>query len=410
MNRKLLCLALAVFFSTSSFAFTDSLWIVGAEGLPGDLVTVEVWLQYEGGGPGDSMQSFDIPLTWDANVCTVEGITIGTDFGHWVDQSHSDNVGTDGPPAVPKLVATALGGFGPWPRWVERGTHLAATVDFRIQENAASESTCIDTLMRAFSPPVFLGFVDEGGINTYVPSFSTNCVRVLPYTDSLWIVGGEGVPGGLAQVEVWLEYEGAGGEDMLSAFDIPLTWDAAVCTLELIALGPDFVAERWYHQSRIDNQGVMGAPYVSKVGLSSFHMGPGVSRWFVQRGSHLVAVLHFRILRTAAPFDSACMDTLMEAFSPPIFLGFADMPGIVVYIPSFSTGCIAVVPCTCGDTNGDRRITVADPIYISTYIYKGGNSPICEGDVNLDGRVTSADAIYLLAYIYRDGPEPCNPP
>ena len=232
----------------------------------------------------------------------------------------------------------------------------------------------------------------------------------LAFMDSLWVVGGEGVPGGLVPVEVWLEYEGAGGEDMLSAFDVPLTWEAALGTLELISLGPDFVAERWWHQSRIDNQGVLGAPHISKAGLSSFHMGMGVSRWFVERGSHLAATLDFRILRTAEPFDSACMDTLMKAFSPPIFLGFVDKAGINTCVPSFSTGCIEVVPCICGDCNGDRRITVADAIYISTYIYKGGDAPICEGDVNLDGRVTAGDAIYLLTYVYRDGLEPCNPP
>jgi hypothetical protein len=407
MNQKLLCFVLAAFFSTSSFAFTDSLWIVGAEGRPGDLVTVEVWLQYEGSGPGDSMQSFDIPITWDANVCTVEGITIGTDFGHWVDQSHSDNVGTDGPPAVPKLVATALGGFGPWPRWVERGTHLAATVDFRIQENAASESTFIDTLMRAFSPPVFLGFVDEGGINTYVPSFSTNCVRILPYADSVWIVGGEGVPGGLVPVEVWLEYEGSGPSDSLAAFNIPLTWDANVCTAEAVTIGDDF---RWlWGASKIDNQGTEGPPPVAKLCASAFQIMP-IGPPYVERGSHLAAIVDFRILGAATAGDSACPDTLMVAFSPPVFLGLQDKHGTAMYVPAFSNGCIAVAPCACGDTNGDRRTTVADAIYISTYIYKGGDSPICEGDVNLDGRVTSADAIYLLTYIYRDGPEPCNPP
>jgi hypothetical protein len=87
-----------------------------------------------------------------------------------------------------------------------------------------------------------------------------------------------------------------------------------------------------------------------------------------------------------------------------------DMAGIHIYVPSFSTGCITVVPCTCGDTNGDGRVTVADGIYTTTYIYKNGQVPACEGDVNQDGRITAADAVYLLTYIYRGGPEPCNPP
>ena len=46
--------------SSSALAFTDSVWIVGAEGYAGDLVTAEVWLQYEGSGGTDSIGAFDI--------------------------------------------------------------------------------------------------------------------------------------------------------------------------------------------------------------------------------------------------------------------------------------------------------------------------------------------------------------
>jgi hypothetical protein len=92
-----------------------------------------------------------------------------------------------------------------------------------------------------------------------------------------------------------------------------------------------------------------------------------------------------------------------------MFLGYVDKAGIETYVPRFSPGCITVVPCTCGDCNGDGRITVADALYTSGHIYRDGNPPACEGDVNQDGRLSIADAIYLVTYIYRDGPEPCNP-
>ena len=244
MSSRLFTVSLTLLISSSCFAFTDSLWIVGAEGWPGDLVTVEVWLQYEGGGPGDSIASFDILLTWDASVCTVENITIGQDFldARLLDQSKIDNYGTQGPPAVPKIAVSAVG--HQWSGFVERGTHLAGTIDVRILGSAVGgDSACFDTLMQAFSPPVFLEFADKRGINYYVPSFSSDCVRVLSYTDSLWIVGGSGYPGDLVTAEVWLQYEGGGPGDSMASLDILLTYDATVCTVEWIGEGPDI--EEW---------------------------------------------------------------------------------------------------------------------------------------------------------------------
>ena len=230
---------------------------------------------------------------------------------------------------------------------------------------------------------------------------------VYGYTDSLWIVGGEGYPGELATVEVWLQYEGGGGGDSMSAFDIPLTWDASICTVEAITIGLEF--EWWTNKSRIDNDGTKWPPAVPKIGLSVFTFyifGPPV-----HRGAHLAGTVDFRILDSAPPSDSACLDTLMEGFSQPwIHLGFVDWYGETTYIPSFSTGCVRVVEYYCGDCNADRRITSADIVYMGNYIYRHGPDPVGEADVNLDRRITVADAIYLGNYIYRRGPEPCNPP
>jgi hypothetical protein len=417
MNGKMLFLTLSVLVSSSSFTFTDSLWIVGAEGYAGDLVTVEVWLQYEGGGVTDSIAGFDIPLTWDASVCTVEAITFGPDFREhrwpWICNYRIDNHGTDGPPAIAKVGLTAYSSTVPFGELnVERGTHLAATLDVRILGSAVrGDSACFDTLMRAFTPTIYLEFVDKNGIIGYVPSFSTGCVRVLSYTDSVWIVSREGVPGGLVPIQVWLQYEGGGPGDSISSFDIPLTWNADVCTVEAITIGPDFIDGTfpdWLNTSSFDNTGTQGPPAVPKLGISAWNYHPTFVPPPVPRGSHLAGTIDFRILNIAEPSESTCIDTL-GAWGWHV-LGFLDGHGIYWYVPSFSGGCIHVIPCSCGDVNGDGRVTVADAIYISTYIYKGGEDPICEGDVNQDGRITSADAIYLLTYIYRNGPEPCNPP
>jgi len=62
------------------------------------------------------------------------------------------------------------------------------------------------------------------------------------------------------------------------------------------------------------------------------------------------------------------------------------------------------------DANADMLETVADAVYVISYIYRQGPC-VCEDacDVNDDGRVTSADAIYLVAFIYRAGPPPPYP-
>jgi len=45
---------------------------------------------------------------------------------------------------------------------------------------------------------------------------------------------------------------------------------------------------------------------------------------------------------------------------------------------------------------------------VSTGYLEISESTTC-GDVNVDGRITIADAIYISSYIYRGGPEPCQP-
>ena len=350
MNRRIFSLALATFISSSCLAFTDSLWIVGAEGYPGDLVTVEAWLQYEGGGPGDSISAFDIPLTWDASVCTVEALSLGSEFAArgYTFLTLVDNQGIEGLPPTPKVSMSAFT-FDQPVDWVPRGSHLAGIIEFRILSTAEPfESTCIDTLMEAFSPPIYLQFTDKNGIYGYVPSFSTSCIQVLPrtFSDRLWIVGAEGCPGALVPVQVWLQYEGSGPGDSIGGFDIPLAWDASVCTVEVITIGPDFgeAPFPWLNLSRIDNQGTMGPPPVPKVTVCAIGSWPPHGSPWVERGTHLAATLDFRILDTATPADSAYVDTLMMAFSPPRYLGFVDKAGIYTYCPSYEGAWISVTP------------------------------------------------------------------
>jgi hypothetical protein len=149
--------------------------VIGGEGNAGELVSAEVWLQYNGDGTdADSIASFNVTLYWDAAVCTVEAIHIGSDFDEWIDGSVTDNEGVSPPDGVSKIGIIAYT-FGPpvGGPYVERGTHLGATVDFRILSTiAADESTYVDTLLSAWGPPpVYTEFVSSRGIYTYTPNY-----------------------------------------------------------------------------------------------------------------------------------------------------------------------------------------------------------------------------------------------
>jgi hypothetical protein len=63
-----------------------------------------------------------------------------------------------------------------------------------------------------------------------------------------------------------------------------------------------------------------------------------------------------------------------------------------------------------GDANYDCKLTVADIVYLVSYLFKGGPPPFVSqaGDFNCDGQITVADVIYLLNYLFKGGPPaPC---
>lgn len=65
----------------------------------------------------------------------------------------------------------------------------------------------------------------------------------------------------------------------------------------------------------------------------------------------------------------------------------------------------------CGDANGDMIVNVGDPIYLISYIFKGGRAPdpIEAGDADGSGSVNIGDAIFLINFIFNDGQRPICP-
>jgi len=65
-------------------------------------------------------------------------------------------------------------------------------------------------------------------------------------------------------------------------------------------------------------------------------------------------------------------------------------------------------PSSCGDTNGDGVVNIADVVYIVNYIFRSGPAPIpLEAvDVNGDGLTNIGDAVYLIGYLFHSGSPP----
>jgi carboxypeptidase T len=73
---------------------------------------------------------------------------------------------------------------------------------------------------------------------------------------------------------------------------------------------------------------------------------------------------------------------------------------------------VALVKFYIGDVDLDRKIGLADVIFIANYILKSGPTPapIYLADVDCDTKMTLADAIYLANYILKGGSSPCSYP
>jgi len=65
-------------------------------------------------------------------------------------------------------------------------------------------------------------------------------------------------------------------------------------------------------------------------------------------------------------------------------------------------------PYICADANGDEKVTVADIVFLVSYVFKHGPAPVPlkKGDANGDGIVNIADIVYLVAYIFKHGALP----
>lgn len=64
-----------------------------------------------------------------------------------------------------------------------------------------------------------------------------------------------------------------------------------------------------------------------------------------------------------------------------------------------------------GDTNNDESVNMSDIIYLSNYLFSGGDAPPCmnQADANDDGAVNNADPAYLSNWLFGSGSPPPAP-
>ncbi len=66
----------------------------------------------------------------------------------------------------------------------------------------------------------------------------------------------------------------------------------------------------------------------------------------------------------------------------------------------------------CGDANGDSACNVGDVVYMVSYVFRGGPSPVPPeaGDANGDGALNIGDGVFTVNYVFKNGQSPCCPP
>jgi hypothetical protein len=108
----------------------------------------------------------------------------------------------------------------------------------------------------------------------------------------------------------------------------------------------------------------------------------------------------------AGPFILTCRDST----GPTTFIVKKLTPKFVRCSEVASPPCdINLADTPCGDVDGSRDVSIADAVYMISYIF-GHSAPPQDpwgGDIDCDLSATIADVVYLIEYIFAGGPKPC---
>lgn len=152
--------------------------------------------------------------------------------------------------------------------------------------------------------------------------------------------------------------------------------------------------------------GVRGA---AESGDVSVHLlcDVGCDAQFVPAQSQPLTVATFEIV---SPFEQASLSFECDlGVAGALTTLFEGKQGDPVH-PGLVDGSVRLVAFVRGDSNGDRRVDISDPLAILTQLFVEAETR-CEdpADANDDGQVDVSDAVYLLSYLFL-GDEAPPPP
>jgi len=111
---------------------------------------------------------------------------------------------------------------------------------------------------------------------------------------------------------------------------------------------------------------------------------------------------------------SPCIDSGTSQGAPSFDIEGNSRPcGEGVDMGAYEAGnCfVTAVSFLRGYINSDRKLNIADAIFVLQYLLAGGEAPRClkAADSNDSGSLEVADAVYLLGYLFAEGAEPPPP-
>lgn len=122
--------------------------------------------------------------------------------------------------------------------------------------------------------------------------------------------------------------------------------------------------------------------------------------------------------------DDVLVSTLPGGSTTFLDVGVPDgFPQYRVEAQQPAVGCASSAASTCavlvsapvgfrrGDANNDLQFNVADVVFVITYLFNSGASPLCfdAADINDDGFLDISDAIFMLLFSFSGGPPPPAP-
>lgn len=144
----------------------------------------------------------------------------------------------------------------------------------------------------------------------------------------------------------------------------------------------------------------------------------------------VVDFLHVDVLKAEDPEGGACTFSIDNTVPYATFVDSGNGTASFTFIPNltqngtsytvnftvtdaiggsnFMTATYRVILTLRGDANADNQLNLMDVLFVLSYLYKDGNTPVSldAADANYDTSINLLDAIYLLNYFYKEGPPP----